>query len=512
MKIVIIGGGTAGWLAAAFLAKTNKLLELNGGKPAHDITLVESSNIPIIGAGEGSTGLFPDAIFNKLAILGLDEIDFLYGTGATLKTGIRFKDWDGIGTQFLSPIQPTNTYTVNIDLDLLSFISNGEAHNAAFSGYLMDKGLSSYYVNKVKTTGTHSYHFDARKVGEYLKNICTKNGVTHIDGEVCTLNRNSLTGNLDSIQLKETNETINAELWIDCSGFARALVKPMGAGWKSYADILPSNSAIPFIQNFKDDEDIKLETLSQAMPNGWMWKIPTQERYGCGYVYCDQFTTQNKAVDELEKIIGSKIEPLRNIKFEAGRLEKCWIKNVIGIGLSGSFLEPLEATAIHTTLIQLDMLCHHFLYEHASDTIIDTSRDRYNFFMGRFIDDLKDLIQMHYMTKREDTEFWKYCKYSLEKTDKVRHVIEASKHVSLSYLDFEMYHGSANWGVWCWTVAGLGYLNKNIADKTLQNYCMNNEAKQNFDKINMSNRTKSIPLMNNTEFMKSLWNKTLGKK
>jgi hypothetical protein len=131
--------------------------------------------------------------------------------------------------------------------------------------------------------------------------------------------------------------------------------------------------------------------------------------------------------------------------------------------------------------------------------------------MSRFVDDLKDLIQMHYMTKREDTEFWKYCKYSLEKTDKVKHVIEASKHVSLSYLDFEMYHGSANWGVWCWTVAGLGYLNKNIADKTLQNYCMGNEAKQNFDKINMSNRTKSIPLMNNNEFMKSLWNKTLGK-
>ena len=141
-----------------------------------------------------------------------------------------------------------------------------------------------------------------------------------------------------------------------------------------------------------------------------------------------------------------------------------------------------------------------------------TSVIRYNEFVAHMFDDFRDLLQIHYMTKRNDSDFWKFVRNELVKTDKTKYIIDVSKYRCPSMFDFDIYHGAAGWGVWCWTVAGLGYLNKNIADKTLQNYCMNNEAKQNFDKINMSNRTKSIPLMNNTEFMKSLWNKTLGKK
>jgi tryptophan halogenase len=509
MRIVIVGGGTAGWLSAAFLAKTNNLLKLSGGVAAHDITVVESANIPTIGAGEGSTGLFTDAIFNKLASLGITETDFLYGSDATLKMGIRFKDWDGVGTEFISPIQPTDTCLVNIDLDLLSYVAYGKAHNSSFCGYLMENGLSSYYTNKTKTTGTHSYHFNAHKVGEYLKKVCIKNGVKHIQGEVMRLNRNVFNGNLDSVTLDDGITKIEADLWIDCSGFARVLTKPMGCGWKSYSNSLVTNAAIPFIEKFQTNTDVRLETLSQALPNGWMWKIPTQERYGCGYVYSDNFTTYDNAVEELQKVLGREIEPLRNIKFDAGRLDKVWVKNVIGMGLAGSFLEPLEATSIHTTILQLDILCHHFLYDETQHTLIDTSRDRYNFFIARLIDDFADLIQMHYMTKREDSEFWKYCKHSLEKRDKVKYAIDASKHMCLSYLDFEMYHGSANWGVWCWTMAGLGYLNKDVAERTLKNYCLQSDANQTFNKLNIKNKTRSIPLMSSNEFMKSLWNKTI---
>jgi tryptophan halogenase len=159
---------------------------------------------------------------------------------------------------------------------------------------------------------------------------------------------------LESVET--TTGKIEADFWIDCSGFARVLIGPMGGGWKSFSEYLPVNGAIPYIHEFKKDEDVRLETLAWAQPNGWMWQIPTQKRYGCGYVYSDMFTTYDKAVDELMKTTGRKIEPLRNLKFDSGRLEKCWVDNVVGIGLSAAFVEPLEATSIHSTVVQLDML------------------------------------------------------------------------------------------------------------------------------------------------------------
>ena len=512
MKITIIGGGTAGWLTAAMIVKTNVILQKQGYEPVYDITVVESSNIPIIGAGEGSTGLFQEVVVARLKDLGVNELDFINQTGATLKMGITLKDWNGVGTKFLSPIQPSDTYTYNIDLNFLSCLSHGNTSDASFCGYLMGKQLSSYNLDRIKTTGHHSYHFDAHKVGKYFKDICIQHGVKNIDGEVFKLNRNSLTGDLESVNLKDSNELITSDLWFDCSGFAKVLVKPMGAGWVSYSSQLPANGAIPFIEKYKDGDDVKLETLAWAQPNGWMWQIPTQERYGSGYVFSDMFTTADKAVEELEKNIGRKIEPIRHIKFETGRLEKFWVNNVIGMGLAGSFLEPLEATSIHTTIVQLDIFCHHFLYNNKEIISVQTMRDKYNKHIAQMVDEFRDLIQLHYMTKREDTEFWKYCKYSLEKTDNVKYALEVSKHMSLSYLDFASWHGSAGWGVWCWTLAGLGHITKETADKTLKNFCMYDMSKKKYEEIIKNSKIKAIPLMDSNQFMKTLWDNKLGKR
>jgi tryptophan halogenase len=512
MKIVIVGGGTAGWLTAAMIVKTNAILKKEGLEPVYDITVIESSNVPIIGAGEGSTGLFQEAIVSRFKDLGINELDFINQTGATLKMGIRLKDWNGIGTEFLSPIQPSDTYKYNIDLNFLSCLSNGNVSDASFCGYLLGRDLSSYNFDRIKTTGHHSYHFDAHKVGKYLKSICIKHGVKNIDGEIASLNRNSLNGNLESVVLKETTEVITSNFWIDCSGFARVLVKPMGAGWVSYSNQLPANGAIPFIEKYENTDKVKLETLAWAQPNGWMWRIPTEERYGSGYVFSDMFTTADKAVDELEKNIGKKIEPIKHLKFETGRLEKFWINNVIGMGLAGSFLEPLEATSIHTTLIQLDTFCHHFLYNDIETISVDSIRNKYNTHIGGLVDEFRDLIQLHYMTTREDTDFWKFCKYSLQKTDNVKYVLEVSKHMSLSYFDFPSWHGSAGWGVWSWTLAGLGHITKETADKTLKNFCMYGDSKKAYEQIIKNSKIKAIPLMSSDEFMKTLWNKKLGKR
>jgi tryptophan halogenase len=287
MKIVIVGGGTAGWIAACYYARFNKNLK-------NEIVVIESSKIPIIGAGEGSTGIFTKIVNNHFTKLGINEIDFLNKTKSTLKLGIRFKDWNGDGTEFLSPVQPTETTIASIDAHVLVSHVLGNYADSSPSGYLMDNDYSTYSKSGSTIMG-HSYHFDAHKVGEYFKEYAMKAGVKCVDTEVTSLNINKDNGELDSIETTIGN--ISADFWVDCSGMARVLINPMGGGWKSYEEYLPTNSAIPYIHQYKTGETPKLETLAWAMPNGWMWQIPTQERYGCGYVYSDKFTTYDKAVD-----------------------------------------------------------------------------------------------------------------------------------------------------------------------------------------------------------------------
>jgi tryptophan halogenase len=509
MKIVIVGGGTAGWLAGCMAANLNKLLKNDGTSKQYDVTVIESSNIPIIGAGEGSTGLLMEYITKKFKNLGVNEIDFLYETDSTLKLGIRFKDWDGVGTEYLSPIQPTFSSSYNVDIDLLSFIMHGHYADSSPAGYLMHNGLSSFYTTKNKTVGTHSYHFDAHKVGKYLKKIALQNGIKHIDAEITDVNINTITGECDSVRLKETNELVTADLWIDCSGFSRLLANKVGAGWISYKDNLPVNSALPYLHKYEKNEDIKLETLAWAQPNGWMWQIPTQERYGCGYVFCDYFTNADGALRELEKTTGRKIQPIRELKFDVGRLKEFWSKNVISIGLSSGFLEPLQATSIHSSIVQCELLFNHCLYSEKQKTMNITSINRYNEFVGHMFDDFRDLLQIHYMSKRNDSDFWKFVKNELVKTEKTKYMMEVSKYRCPSMFDFDIYHGAAGWGVWCWTMVGLGYVDKNIAEQTLANSGMLKDSMNMFKTITTSNINKKYALLNSNDFMKALWDKKI---
>ena len=507
MKIVIVGGGTAGWLAAMYCARFN-----HSTTTPNEIVVIDSSKIPTIGAGEGSTGMLSKVVTYYFSHWGMTETDFLNKTSATLKLGINLKDWDGVGTQFYSPVQPTDTTMGSIDSDLLAAYINGNYYDSCTSGYLMANGYSTYTTNKKDTIGGHSYHFDAHKVGQYFKSFAVKNGVTSIDTEIKHLYRNPITGELDGVET--TDGRLDADFWIDCSGFSRVLIKPMGGDWISWKDYLPVNGAIPYIHNFEKDEDIRMETLSWAMPNGWMWQIPTQDRYGCGYVYSDMFTTYDKAVDELRKTTGRNIEPLRDLKFDVGRCKKFWVKNVVAVGLSAGFVEPLEATSIHSTIIQLDVLLSSALnfVPNKNEIVYDANIEKYNDFIGTLFDDVKDLIQMHYITKRDDTDFWKWCQNGMKKTDKVKEILDMCKHRAPSMLDFGLYHGSAQWGVWCWTVLGLGHLTKKVAAQTMDSYRHTPMMVQKkFEQLTHRNRVNSIKCLKSKDFMKALINKEIGK-
>jgi tryptophan halogenase len=509
MKIVIVGGGTAGWLCAAWFANQNKAYRENRLKQV-DVTVIESSDIPIIGAGEGTTGLMQQFVSSRFKRLGKTEIDFFKGARAVPKYGIRFKDWNGVGTEFLSPIQASNTVGYNLDGEFLSAAMDGNYYDASISGYLMDRGLTDFNTNLKQNMNVHAYHFDAHKVGEYFKKVCIENGIKHIDAKVDDININPSTGECDSVNLNGYPTPLEADFWIDCTGFSKLLISKMGAKWVSYQNELPTNSVLPYLHQYeKGPEKAKLETLAWSMPNGWMWQIPTQDRYGCGYVYSDMFVSDDQALDELQKVTGRKIEPIRKLTFNPGRLDKFWIKNVVAIGLSSSFLEPLQATSIHTSLIQMDTLFNNYFSLNKTEFLLNQHIEKYNKFMMELTDDYKDLIRIHYHNKRNDTEFWRFCNNELVMSDNVRDMIELCKYRSPSKFDFPNYHGVAGWGVWCWTLYGLGILPKSSVVNSLTKFYTVNYTKQihsntlkKINELTSSNQTQQ-------QFMNNLINNRL---
>jgi tryptophan halogenase len=283
----------------------------------------------------------------------------------------------------------------------------------------------------------------------------------------------------------------------------------MGGGWESYSQHLPVNAAIPYL--YPHDEDVRPETLAWAQKNGWMWQIPTQERYGCGYVYSDMFTTYDKAVEELEQTTGRKIEPLRNLKFEVGRLKNFWVNNVVSVGLSSGFLEPLQATSIHTTIVQLNYITEHLLRldtKYLNDGIVQKT---FNQKMERMFDDFRDLIQIHYMTKRDDSEFWKYVKNGLPKLDKTKEILKICEYRSPCALDWDYYFGSAGWGVLGWTIIGLDLVSKDLIKRDLET--SPNDKKQKlkieWETIMVSHKANEIKLMKNSDLLKHIKTKSI---
>lgn len=506
MKVVIVGGGTAGWLTACYFESYNKIYEED--KQFHlryDITVIESPNVPIIGAGEGSTGMFPD-IVRKMSNIGINEIDFFYETDSTIKLAINFKDWKGIGTSYLSPLGPTNTYNNNLDSEMFSFALEDRAHDASLSGYLAKRGLSTFRKNLAQRLDIHSYHFDAHKVGQYFKKKCLAVGTTNIIGHITSVNKDD-NGNIKSVKL-ESEQVIEGDLFIDCSGFSRVLAKEMNMGWKSYAEYLPVNAALPYIHQYEENETVMPETLAWAQNNGWMWQIPTQTRYGCGYVYCDTFVDADTALRELQQTTNRKIEPIRNLKFETGRLETFWKNNMVVMGLASSFLEPLQATSIHTTILQLQML---FNYIHPKESkSLHIFAESYNKYMTHVVDEFKDLIQIHYMTNREDTDFWKFVKYDMKKTEKTKNVLEMSKYRNLSFYDFDSVHGSASWGVWGWTLVGLGIISKQMMLRALNKHGLDAYKNRIVASFNTENEQQIKSLMTHNEFIQALKDKKIN--
>lgn len=385
-KMIIVGGGTAGLVAAIIHKRLN---------PHLDITVLESSEIGIIGVGEGSTehwNMFIDQC-------GLSRAEVMRECAATVKTGIKFVNWNGGGDEdvyFHSVIGPYDSVFVN---GVFSYWLNSVVAEKP-SIEMTSPRIPPSLFQKGDGPGTNQYHFDTFKLNQFLHNVAKKRGVTFVDAIVNEVKLKE-NGYVQSLVDKAGNEYA-ADFFIDASGFNRVIMTPLGAKWVDCKKYLPMNHAIAFPTEYQ--EQIDAFTTAHARDAGWTWRIPTQERFGNGYVFCDDYITKEQAHAEVEKIFGRSIEIGRDIKFGAGHVDRPMINNCASIGLASVFVEPLEASSIGATIQQCFALATALqLYEEGNKTLENIHNKQ---MLGMF-SNIIDYIQIHYFTQRNDTAFWK---------------------------------------------------------------------------------------------------------
>lgn len=499
-RFVIVGGGTAGWLAAFMLQDAVKRQKRDA-----TITVVESSKIPTIGVGEGTTAVFRQ----MLKYFGLDEFAFLKETEATIKFGIRHKDWKAKSHHYDGPIddphlvlEPRGTAPQSY-LDIFSVAAGRKVADTHLFGYLLDQHKAPFAR---KADGSlvpmgpfhHAYHFDQALAGKWLRKHAK--GVETTDAQVTGAMRNSETGDIEFL-ITDMGE-ITGDFFIDCTGFRKSLIsKELGGTWVSYRDILPVNRAMPFWLDLKEGEEIAPYTLAWAQNAGWLWSIPTQTRFGCGYVYSDQFLSPDQAQAEIETTLGHKIEPRNDLRFEVGRQDKAWINNCLSLGLASSFLEPLEATSIHGTIVQMMVFTNFHLNGSSRD------REAYNSFAARQVDDFRDFINLHYVSTRRDTPFWQHVADScIGEPTKQRRALWKTRMPS--HDDFEPLPGNyahTEQQLHYPVLDGLGLLDRGLAQKYMEARPeLKKKARSAADTLTDEYRAAAPKALGHREFLESL--------
>lgn len=400
-KVVILGGGTAGWITALLVQKIYS---------DYEIVLVESESIGILGAGEGTVPHFIEV----LDFLQIPVSKVMQECSATLKLGINFENWNGDGRSYfhgfratdeLSDIKPMN------DINVWLHAYEVDSDTYKFHKKLASIGASNFVKNEkedlrapdpifnLRQFTNFALHFDARKLASYLAKTAILRGVIRKEGVLKSVSNNE-NGEINSIEL-ESGEKIDLDFVFDCSGFARLLIgKHFKDKWTSYKKYLPMKAAVPFFIPYEGN--VKAQTDAIAMKYGWIWKIPVQGRYGCGYVYDSDYITKEQALEEAEQYFGHTLESPKHFTFDPGSFENTVIKNCMAVGLSQGFVEPLEATSIWVNTENLI----DFLMADGINNTNDFFRNEINFRAKQRNETIMEFLALHYMTKRTDSQFW----------------------------------------------------------------------------------------------------------
>ena len=417
-NFVVLGGGTAG-LVSSLLIKDKY--------PTINVTVVKSNDIGIIGVGEGSTEHWK----RFMDTIGMNVFELIRETKATIKIGILFNEWNSSPNSYVHSV---DGFSINKHgrpdeklLSILDGINNPyPVSNGFYDLFFKHSTVPAENLNPP----SNQFHFDTFALNEYLVKFCKLKGIKFIEGKVNDVLLDEQ-GFVSSLLMEDTSK-VQGDFFIDCSGFRRVIASKVGTSWISKKKHLPLNRAIAFPTEHEFD-NFEPYTTSTAMKNGWVWKIPTQERYGNGYVFSDEFCTSEQALEEFNFFFNKKINSVaRDIKFEAGIVDKVWNNNVLCVGLSSSFAEPLEAQSIGFTIV------HSFTFlEHFDSWCIDKelSQNQYNKKMNVIFDNVIDFIQLHYLGDRDDSSFWKNKQF--EKTDFLTEFLPLMKQGRFDILDID---------------------------------------------------------------------------
>lgn len=414
MKLLVLGGGSAGWITALYVKRR---------LPEAHVTVVESSEIGILGAGEGVT---PHFIGMFLDEIGVPLSDLIANSATTLKHGIRFTNWNGDGTAYFHPFADFVTPDLHIGLFHPEQDPRTEEHS--FSAYAIDKGRVLFEpdpqnppsfdrnpIVSLRAHATFALHFDASSLAALLKRVALSRGIGLIDGKVVGFHQQG-DGSIDQVRL-QSGQVLDCDFLFDCSGFHRLVIgKVFKTPWVDVQDVLPVDRAMPFM--LPPTHPLPAYTEAIAMKSGWMWKIPLQNRFGCGYVFDSDCCDEAAARAEVHEMFGPEVELPRVIPFKAGYYRDIWVKNCLAVGLSTGFLEPLEATSIWTSIMCLKEFLS--VYLPLSD---ERARRDFNTYHRRFYERTVDFLYFHYITQRRDTEFWRTFRERTRTPDVVQELL-----------------------------------------------------------------------------------------
>lgn len=413
-SILIVGGGSAGWITAGILAaKINK-----DCAPSVTITLVESPNTPTIGVGEGT---WP-TMRNTLKKMGIRETDFIRECNATFKQGAKFMQWctgESDDAYYHPLVLPLDFNTFNLAPHWSAKNSSPHEHVPSFAdsvcmqGVLCEKGLApkSITTPEYSAIANYAYHLDAGAFTLFLKKHCTQTlGVQHIEADVTEIN-NAPSGDIESITTRQAG-TLRADLFVDCSGFKSLLLgEHFNVPFISCKHTLFIDTALAVHVPYEaDNSPIACHTLSTAQKSGWIWDIGLQNRKGVGHVYSSAHTTETEAQDQLARYLSS-ITPqweqldIRKIQITPGHRSEFWVHNCVAVGLSAGFLEPLEASALVLIEMSANMIADQLPANRNAMSIV---AKRFNQTHLRRWQQIIDFLKLHYvLSQRRDTEFWR---------------------------------------------------------------------------------------------------------
>jgi flavin-dependent dehydrogenase len=508
--VLIVGGGTAGWLTAGYLAKTLGV-GLDGGIK---ISLIESADIGILGVGEGT---FP-TIRKTLKRIGINEAEMVRECNATFKQGAKFVDWrfepgNGKPDHYLHSFQVTHEPS---GLDLLSYWLLGVAGNDVNwdevntpQKIVADAHRAPKLLDHSDYNGplNYAYHFDVMKFANFLRKKVIAMGVNHI---VDTIDKVNLTedGSIESLMSREHGQ-LYADLYIDCTGFSSRLIgHALDVPYKSCRQFLFCDTALAVQVPYDNpDSPIASYTISTAQEAGWTWDIGLDNRRGVGYVYSSAHTNESAAEAILFKYLGNKINNLepKKIRFDAGYREINWKKNCVAIGLSSGFFEPLEATGI--IFIEVAAVALSNLFPWRGD--METAAKQYNEIMRKRYERALDFIKLHYcLSERRDSVFWLDNVSSKTVTDSLQDLLERWKFRPPMPIDIDLNVDMFTESSWQYVLYGMGY--KTDLSHRAGSLKYFKEAGTAFSEIRAQARFASSNLPSNRELIKALQLRDFG--